>query len=533
MIKDYVNLENIPKKGTRYDWSKSVGKHIDGCYKGIRYNFSIENYRRDKYSEIFIEVNGKKDWIDVRRVAKNVMEYFINPLPDFFYNIGDTIIDSKRNLEITNRYYSKKEWNEYSYNIKNYDIHCNSCGYDSIGIEEKALKKNAMCKCCVGAVFVEGKNDVATIYPDSIKYFQGGIEEAKMYQRGSQKRIYPICPICGRVSNKKHIVANIARKGFSCICSDGFSYPEKFMYNILEQLDIDFIWQASKANLNWIKCDYRYDFYVPKYNLIIETDGKQHKEDAWNNNAIDIRENDKNKEIYARKNGNVVFVRIDCSLSNEKYIKNSILNSELKKIFDLDGINFSKANEFALHNSLLIEVANYKKENPLATNGEISKLFKISTVTVRRYLLKGVELGILKQYIKNQHPRGTTYQRLKAREVNSKPVYQFDMDCNFIKKYKSRIDAAEYVNGDPSNISLACKRTKNHKSYKGFLWSDTENCEPYNRNNKSEKYSEIKKKVIEIHNSDKKLSNKKIAKMVGVSDVTVGTYLKEVVGFEY
>ena len=35
-----------------------------------------------------------------------------------------------------------------------------------------------------------------------VKYFQGGIDEARRYTYNSRQKIYPICPDCGRVKDK-------------------------------------------------------------------------------------------------------------------------------------------------------------------------------------------------------------------------------------------------------------------------------------------------------------------------------------------
>lgn len=526
-MEDYINLQNVKRNGKRINWEESVGCEINGCYKNKKYNFIIEDYKSDeKYGYIYITVNNVSDWIRTAYVKRNVLQQFINPLPEYKFEIGDNIKGKNRDLTIINRYRTKYEWNGYTYNKKLYDCHCNKCGYDSLGLEEKDLHKKAMCKCCRGTILVKGINDVASVYPESIKYFQGGYQEAQKYKRGSQEKIYPVCPICGRVSTRQHCVANIARKGFSCICRDGFSYPEKYLYNILEQLELDFIYQATKANVQWIQNDFRYDFYIPNKRIIIETDGRQHKEDAWKTTASQVQENDKNKEQLAIKN-NIKVIRIDADMSNGDYMKESIVKSEMQNYFDLSNIDYDKANNFASNKSIVVEVCKYKKENPLCTTGDIVKKFKISNTTVVRYLRIGENLGLIDKYIPHQHPKATTYQRGKAREVNSKEVYQFTMEGIFVKKYSSIVYAAKCIGGDPSNLSQACRRTANHKSYKGYLWSFTEICEPYDKGKRANNYLEKRKKVIELYKNNDSLSSKKISRIVGVSDTTVNTYLKQ------
>jgi len=96
--------------------------------------------------------------------------------------------------------------------------------------------------------------------------------------RGSNKNVLLICQICKReieISPK-----NFFKKKSLCDkCSDGISYPEKFIRNILNQLNLEYICQLSKANFYWCN-KYRYDFYIPRLSLIIETHGNQHFKNA-------------------------------------------------------------------------------------------------------------------------------------------------------------------------------------------------------------------------------------------------------------
>ena len=53
------------------------------------------------------------------------------------------------------------------------------------------------------------------------------------------------------------------------ICSDGKSYPEKFIASYLRQIGEPFITEYSAKWSN----DRRYDFYLPNMNMFIEVDG--------------------------------------------------------------------------------------------------------------------------------------------------------------------------------------------------------------------------------------------------------------------
>ena len=64
------------------------------------------------------------------------------------------------------------------------------------------LSSNQGCACCHSLVVVPGINDIPTTDPWMISYFQGGYDEAKRYTHGSEQKIHPVCPECGRIKDK-------------------------------------------------------------------------------------------------------------------------------------------------------------------------------------------------------------------------------------------------------------------------------------------------------------------------------------------
>jgi hypothetical protein len=151
--------------------------------------------------------------------------------------------------------------------------------------------------------------------------------------------------ICQNCNNEKLIDPHTyVRYGIMCPgCSDGFSYPNKFAFNLLEQLGLDFIPEYSP---DWIKPK-KYDFYFElndkKY--IIEMDGGLgHGNKVYSNSKITIAETlevDRFKDQLAQEN-NINMIRINCYYDlNDRfnYIKDNISNNEnLNKIFDLSNI---------------------------------------------------------------------------------------------------------------------------------------------------------------------------------------------------
>lgn len=119
-----------------------------------------------------------------------------------------------------------------------YYVKCLKCGAT---FYKPFFLRQTGCPVCSNIKVVQGINDIPTTNPEMIKYFQGGVEEAKLYHSGSTQKIYPKCPECGRIHNKLVSITNLKLYGFQCICSDGISYPEKFVINLLDQCNINYV----------------------------------------------------------------------------------------------------------------------------------------------------------------------------------------------------------------------------------------------------------------------------------------------------
>lgn len=58
----------------------------------------------------------------------------------------------------------------------------------------------------------------------------------------------------------------------------------------------------------------------------------------------------------------------------------------------------------------------------------------------------------------------------KRSQTNSKPVLQYDLDMNFIKRYPSMKSACEGNDWLISGIVNVCKQRKGYDTYKGYIW---------------------------------------------------------------
>lgn len=92
------------------------------------------------------------------------------------------------------------------------------------------------------------------------------------------------------------------------------SPAELIISKILDQLKVSYVREVSFHNFTSEKGHhYRYDFYLPKYNIILEYDGKQYHKNKTNDNI---------KNIFCKRN-NIKIVRYCAKhyYNLDKYIK--------------------------------------------------------------------------------------------------------------------------------------------------------------------------------------------------------------------
>ena len=215
------------------------------------------------------------------------------------------------------------------------------------------------CPYCAGQKILVGFNDLWTTDPDIAKMLSNpniGYE----ISRGSKRVVSWTCPRCGE--RKMSSVKQVITYGLACsACSDGISYPNKFMYNILLQLGIDFQREVNKATcgFEWTG-KYKYDFYfeIDHEKFFIEMDGGFHYDDYFSSYE-EIHNIDEIKDSLAAEHG-INMIRVDCNYINMnhrfEYIKQSILDSKINQILNLTNINWEKCDKEALK-SYCIEAA--------------------------------------------------------------------------------------------------------------------------------------------------------------------------------
>jgi len=262
------------------------------------------------------------------------------------------------------------------------------------------------CPLCSNRAIKIGTNDLWTTNPEIAKLLANP-DDGYKFTYGSGKSLSWKCPNCGEIINNVKI-KDVYNQGLSCPkCGDGVSYPNKFMYNLLKYLNIQFI---NEYKPNWCKFEINnankygvYDFYLPLYNILIEMDGglgHGHK----TRGKITPKESkliDDIKDKLAFKN-NIKVIRIDCnyiSYNKFDYVKNNIIKSELSTILDLTSVDWKQIDINSL-SSFIIE--SVKLWNQGYCMKQIANIIHKHPAIVSKYIRKANKVGLC-EYIPHKY----------------------------------------------------------------------------------------------------------------------------------
>lgn len=429
------------------------------------------------------EYKGAKTKILVKHNCKecNLHKWSITP-HDLLSGRGCPICGSKKSIKKRTRTHQNfiqeindEYFNEYrilgKYVNANTKIKVkhNKCGYKYETMPASILN-GIGCPICSNKKSVLGIN---TIWDTDRWMVDLGVseEDAKKYTRCSGQKIVVTCPDCGR--EKKISIYHIYNnKTIFCACGNGKSYPEKFVFNLLEQLNSDF---EAEYSPKWID-NKRYDFYIKNSSCIIETHGLQHYDSGFDRiggrDLTKEQQNDKYKRETALSNGIKHYITLDCRESSLDYIKNSILNSELSQLFDLSKIDWNKCAEFANKN-IVKEVCNYWNNKKYETTSDIGKIFKLNRTTIITYLKRGTKLGWCNYDPKEEMKKiGKQNSKSRSRKIkvikNNKNLGIFE-SCAELSRQSEKLFGVKFLIGSMSRVCLG-KR----KSHKGFTFEYVE-----------------------------------------------------------
>lgn len=237
------------------------------------------------------------------------------------------------------------------------------------------------------------------------------------------------CAYCGnKMMKKPSLVISNKLKGISYCnkCSDGISFPNKFVSNVLEELNIDFEREYKIGKIRRY-----YDIYISP-NIIIENNGLQHYKhthfhDLSNTTISDSVQNDNFKKEHALNNGITYYIELDCSKSTLEHIKNSIMNSALPNIlnFSEDDVNWDKCLEKSL-GSAVIKCCDMWNTNKYSVN-QLAKIMKTSHVTISNYLKYCAECGLCdynpEEEIKKSYDKMHESSSKKVKLINTGEVF--------------------------------------------------------------------------------------------------------------
>lgn len=314
---------------------------------------------------------------------------------------------------------------------------------------------------------------VAIYYPELVKFFKNP-KEAEEYSIRSDKRIWVKCPDCGH--EHVMIVKNLTRRHYKCpVCGDGNSFPEKITLALLDLAGKEYVYHANNKTFPWCG-KFIYDFYLPKENVIIETDGAQHTMTCFMFDGAktldEEQKNDNIKEVLALENGISKIIRIDFSNRDLTVCKGNLALS-LSEVIDFKNVNWKDVIAKASSSKLRNICEKWEKEKDIKNTVEIAKELGISRDKLVRFLHKGTEAGFCVYDGESERIRAAKKGGSVIKKTRTKPIMVYDLENKFLGEYsgaKYLSEISENVFGvkfDYQGIIYTCTGVqKTHRGYK-------------------------------------------------------------------
>ena len=274
------------------------------------------------------------------------------------------------------------------------------------------------CPYCLNKKILTGYNDLWSKRADLRKNIVDENVAKNILEKDQKNKIWCKCDTCGNL--KQYTPYTLSKKGFYCErCRDGISYGEKFIISLLQQLNIDFI---NQKRFPWSQ-NKIYDFYIPKCKCIIEINGAQHyREWELGRSLKEEQLNDRHKFEMAINNGIANYIIIK-NIDNDK-LEDSIVTSDISKLFDLSSIDYAECHRFAMKN-ICKDVLEYFNTHKCGAT-LIQKQFPFLCVgTIGTYLKKGNKLGLCVYNKSNKN----FYESIKVKCIDNNTVYSSISEC--------------------------------------------------------------------------------------------------------
>ena len=276
-------------------------------------------------------------------------------------------------------------------------------------------------------------------------------DDASNFRIGSAKKLDWRCPSCGFIIRQKAVNKIVAR-GLHCpVCKDGSSRPEKIVGSILRQSNIEAIHQAT---FPW-SGRRRYDFFLPKYNCIIEVNGSQHYGFGFERlSGVTLEEQqsvDNDKQRLALSNGISHYLVINASNTSAEIIAIQVVQG-----LSSHGIRVSASTQVCEQDARTSDIVTAAKLwNDGMWTGEIAKALDVCTSAAIRYLNAAARAGMCDYSAEKAHKmsqrRSAELRRKKVRCVQTGEIFD------------SLASACEaYGISSASNIIRSCCNAKCH-----------------------------------------------------------------------
>lgn len=315
------------------------------------------------------------------------------------------------------------------------------------------------CPICAGRTILIGYNNLSHTNPEVIKWLCN-LEDGLTHTRSSSKKIKFKCE-CGVIHKK--VISSVTSRGLCCkACSDGVSYGEKFITNLLKINNYEF----KNDNTTDFSQGKRYDFILEKYKCIIEVHGEQHFEKERDfGGKINLEnqiKNDKFKRELAIANGYINYFELKIKDKNYNMLLESADECGLIDFLNLKvhDINYliTKSSK-----SLIFEVCEFYNNNKDVSRCKMANILKISEPSLIKYLKVGNSIGLCTYSSNNSR-----FVRMHNKSM-TKSVEQYDLDGEFLKEYDSaKIAIKELGLNCDRGIKNCC--SGRYKTSHGYIW---------------------------------------------------------------
>ena len=231
------------------------------------------------------------------------------------------------------------------------------------------------------------------------------------------------CQRCGKIVQGKSINNIYKRREVPCpYCTNGVSYPERFMIALLEQLQVPFIHQYTvRFTRDGKPTHYKYDFLDAQRQLVIETHGMQHMipgtfERIGGYPLEQIQQQDADKERYAIQVLQLGYIALDCRHSDPSWIRKE---AEGKlPFYPLETVDWDAVHQ-AASKSVILQIVDLTKQG--YTQAQIGQIVHMSPSTVSTKLRKakadGLFDGVTPRMLRTQeNKRRKQEQQARAKE---------------------------------------------------------------------------------------------------------------------